>query len=158
MDNNCNLNAACPRAGLTTQQPAQYNACKKPQQAVEDVDGCKSLAHSPHIDPTHTNIRKQGSRRCLLAPRPSRHRRPANSRPEFYAPSPPRLFPAWSTLPLLQAEGAKAAPPAAGYYRLAWRVVDLRVYFPNLSLICKSGILTLSSYWLSASPHVTCIF
>jgi hypothetical protein len=39
MDNNCNLNNACPKAGLTTQQPAQYNACKKKQQAVEAVDG-----------------------------------------------------------------------------------------------------------------------
>jgi len=39
MDNGCNLNQACPKAGLTTQQPAQYNACKKKQQAVEDVDG-----------------------------------------------------------------------------------------------------------------------
>ena len=42
MDNQCDLNAACPKAGLTTQTPAQYNACKKKQQAVEDVDGCKS--------------------------------------------------------------------------------------------------------------------
>jgi len=39
MDNKCNLNAACPAAGLTTQTPAQYNACKKKQQAKEDVDG-----------------------------------------------------------------------------------------------------------------------
>ncbi|KAH9868394.1 hypothetical protein J1614_007466 [Plenodomus biglobosus] len=41
MDNSCNLNTACPKAGLTVQQPAQYNACKKAQQAPEDVDGCK---------------------------------------------------------------------------------------------------------------------
>jgi hypothetical protein len=41
MDNNCNLNVACPKAGLTVQTPAQYNACKKKQQAPEDVDGCK---------------------------------------------------------------------------------------------------------------------
>ncbi|KAF2752198.1 hypothetical protein M011DRAFT_393687 [Sporormia fimetaria CBS 119925] len=39
MDNRCDLNRACPAAGLTTQEPAQYNACKKKQQAVEDVDG-----------------------------------------------------------------------------------------------------------------------
>ncbi|KAF2856697.1 hypothetical protein T440DRAFT_550043 [Plenodomus tracheiphilus IPT5] len=39
MDNNCNLNTACPKAGLTVQQPAQYNACKKPQQAPEEVNG-----------------------------------------------------------------------------------------------------------------------
>jgi len=39
MDNGCNLNNACPSAGLTTQQPAQYNACKKKQQAPEQVDG-----------------------------------------------------------------------------------------------------------------------
>jgi hypothetical protein len=41
MDNGCNLNNACPKAGLTTQQPATYNACKKKQQAPEDVDGCE---------------------------------------------------------------------------------------------------------------------
>jgi hypothetical protein len=41
MDNNCNLNTACPKAGLTVQTPAQYNACKKKQQAPEDVNGCK---------------------------------------------------------------------------------------------------------------------
>lgn len=41
MDNQCNLNTACPKAGLTVQQPAQYNACKKKQQAPEEVDGCK---------------------------------------------------------------------------------------------------------------------
>lgn len=41
MDNGCNLNNACPKAGLTTQQPAQYNACKKQQQAPEEVNGCK---------------------------------------------------------------------------------------------------------------------
>ena len=41
MDNNCNLNVDCPKAGLTAQQPAQYNACTKKQQAVEPVDGCK---------------------------------------------------------------------------------------------------------------------
>ncbi|USP82705.1 hypothetical protein yc1106_09979 [Curvularia clavata] len=44
MDNGCNLNNPCPKAGLTTQQPAQYNACKKKQQAPEQVDGwLKSL-------------------------------------------------------------------------------------------------------------------
>lgn len=41
MDNQCDLNVACPKAGLTVQQPAQYNACKKKQQAPEEVDGCK---------------------------------------------------------------------------------------------------------------------
>jgi hypothetical protein len=44
MDNNCNLNTACPKAGLTVQEPAKYNACKKKQQAPEDVDGCKCLS------------------------------------------------------------------------------------------------------------------
>ncbi|KAH3987405.1 hypothetical protein HBI80_100720 [Parastagonospora nodorum] len=39
MDNNCNLNTACPKAGLTVQQPATYNACKKKQQAPEEVNG-----------------------------------------------------------------------------------------------------------------------
>jgi hypothetical protein len=41
MDNGCNLNNACPKAGLTTQTDAQYGACTKQQQAPEDVDGCK---------------------------------------------------------------------------------------------------------------------
>jgi hypothetical protein len=85
MDNNCNLNNACPKAGLTTQQPAQYNACKKKQQAPEDVDGCKypvplSLSLTPTIfyplqtKPKTLTISQQGSRRCHLAPWPSRHR------------------------------------------------------------------------------------
>ena len=41
MDNNCNLNTACPKAGLTVQTSDQYSACTKKQQAPEDVDGCK---------------------------------------------------------------------------------------------------------------------
>ncbi|KAH7119958.1 hypothetical protein B0J11DRAFT_492071 [Dendryphion nanum] len=43
MDNKCDLDRDCAKAGLTKQQPATYNACKKPQQAVEDVNGCKLL-------------------------------------------------------------------------------------------------------------------
>jgi hypothetical protein len=39
MDNRCDLNRDCPAAGLHAQQPAQYNACKKAQQAPEPVDG-----------------------------------------------------------------------------------------------------------------------
>lgn len=39
MNSGCNLNVDCPAAGLHAQQPAQYNACKKEQQAPEDVDG-----------------------------------------------------------------------------------------------------------------------
>ncbi|KAF2264360.1 hypothetical protein CC78DRAFT_553528 [Lojkania enalia] len=39
MDNGCNLNNACPAAGLTTQPDSVYSACTKRQQAVEDVDG-----------------------------------------------------------------------------------------------------------------------
>ncbi|EJT76078.1 hypothetical protein GGTG_06002 [Gaeumannomyces tritici R3-111a-1] len=39
MDNKCNLNQACPKAGLTAAQPAEYNACKIKQQAPEDVNG-----------------------------------------------------------------------------------------------------------------------
>ena len=41
MDNNCNLDADCPKAGLTKQKPDTYNACNVPQQAPEQVDGCK---------------------------------------------------------------------------------------------------------------------
>ncbi|KAK8023507.1 hypothetical protein PG993_011573 [Apiospora rasikravindrae] len=39
MDNNCNLDRDCPRAGIHKQQPAVYNACTKQQQAPEPVDG-----------------------------------------------------------------------------------------------------------------------
>lgn len=39
MDNNCNLNQNCPKAGLTAQTDAQYSACTKKQQAPEQVDG-----------------------------------------------------------------------------------------------------------------------
>ena len=41
MDNSCNLNVACPKAGLTVQTPEKYNACHVPQRSVETVDGCK---------------------------------------------------------------------------------------------------------------------
>lgn len=41
MDNQCDLNVACPKAGLTVQDPSVYNACKKKQQAPEEVNGCK---------------------------------------------------------------------------------------------------------------------
>ena len=40
MDSGCNLNTDCPAAGLTAQTPEVYNACKIPQQAPEEVDGC----------------------------------------------------------------------------------------------------------------------
>ncbi|EPE26605.1 hypothetical protein GLAREA_02518 [Glarea lozoyensis ATCC 20868] len=39
MDNNCNLNVDCPKAGITAQKAAQYNACTINQQAPEPVDG-----------------------------------------------------------------------------------------------------------------------
>ncbi|EOO03943.1 hypothetical protein UCRPA7_627 [Phaeoacremonium minimum UCRPA7] len=39
MDNGCNLNVACPKAGLTVQTSDQYSACTKQQQAKENVDG-----------------------------------------------------------------------------------------------------------------------
>ncbi|KAI0397914.1 hypothetical protein F5Y17DRAFT_475743 [Xylariaceae sp. FL0594] len=39
MDNQCNLNTDCPRAGLTAQPDSVYSACTIPQQAPEDVDG-----------------------------------------------------------------------------------------------------------------------
>lgn len=39
MDNSCNLNNACPKAGLTTQSDSVYSACTKKQQAPEEVDG-----------------------------------------------------------------------------------------------------------------------
>lgn len=74
MDNGCNLNNACPKAGLTTQQPAQYNACTKKQQAPEAVDGCKPLTSSPSKTTTN-NTSQQGSRKCPWAAWPSRHRK-----------------------------------------------------------------------------------
>lgn len=39
MDNGCNLNKDCPKAGLTAQPEPQYSACTKKQQAPEEVDG-----------------------------------------------------------------------------------------------------------------------
>jgi hypothetical protein len=42
MDNNCNLNADCSKAGIHKQADATYSACTKKQQAPEDTDGCKT--------------------------------------------------------------------------------------------------------------------
>jgi len=67
MDNNCNLNTACPKAGLTVQQPATYNACKKKQQAPEEVNGCKLFVLVIWMDMRFLT-REQGSRRCRLVP------------------------------------------------------------------------------------------
>ncbi|KAI0425753.1 hypothetical protein F5Y09DRAFT_346378 [Xylaria sp. FL1042] len=39
MDNQCNLNTDCPRAGITAQTESVYSACTVPQQAPETVDG-----------------------------------------------------------------------------------------------------------------------
>lgn len=39
MDNNCNLNKDCPKAGITAQTPDTYSACNLPQAAPETVDG-----------------------------------------------------------------------------------------------------------------------
>lgn len=41
MDNNCNLDNDCAKAGIHKQKPAVYNACTLPQQAPEPVDGCE---------------------------------------------------------------------------------------------------------------------
>jgi hypothetical protein len=41
MDQGCAEDDPCPKAGLTVQTPAVYNACTKKQQAPESVDGCK---------------------------------------------------------------------------------------------------------------------
>ena len=61
MDNGCNLNNACPKAGLTTQPDSAYSACTKAQQAPEDVNGCKSPMPPPYIlfpAPLQTQIKK----------------------------------------------------------------------------------------------------
>ncbi|KAI1188585.1 hypothetical protein F5B17DRAFT_439493 [Nemania serpens] len=39
MDNQCNLNTDCPKAGITAQPESVYSACTMPQQAPESVDG-----------------------------------------------------------------------------------------------------------------------
>jgi hypothetical protein len=39
MDNNCNLDKDCSKAGIHYQKPDLYNACTIPQQAPEQVDG-----------------------------------------------------------------------------------------------------------------------
>ncbi|KAH6682911.1 hypothetical protein B0J14DRAFT_134100 [Halenospora varia] len=39
MDNKCDLDKDCPKAGLTKQTADKYNACTKPQAAPEQVDG-----------------------------------------------------------------------------------------------------------------------
>ncbi|KAI1346710.1 hypothetical protein F5Y01DRAFT_330474 [Xylaria sp. FL0043] len=39
MDNQCNLNTDCPKAGITAQAESVYSACTVPQQAPEQVDG-----------------------------------------------------------------------------------------------------------------------
>jgi hypothetical protein len=49
MDSGCNLNRDCPAAGLTAQSADKYNACIKPQQAKEPVDGCKLNESSPAL-------------------------------------------------------------------------------------------------------------
>lgn len=41
MDNGCNLNTDCSKAGIHAQTSAQYSACKVQQQAPEAVDGCE---------------------------------------------------------------------------------------------------------------------
>jgi len=39
MDNQCNLDATCAKAGITKQATATYNACQVKQKSVEKVDG-----------------------------------------------------------------------------------------------------------------------
>jgi hypothetical protein len=73
MDNGCNLNNACPKAGLTTQLPAAYNACKKKQQAPEDVDGCKFFLLLSFVGLMLMCV-VQGSKKCRLVTNSSRHR------------------------------------------------------------------------------------
>ena len=48
MDNNCNLDKDCAKAGIHYQKPEVYNACTKPQMAPEPVDGCKFLPINIH--------------------------------------------------------------------------------------------------------------
>jgi len=49
MDKNCNLNRDCTAAGIHAQSPDVYSSCTKPQQAKEDVDGCKSGPRRPTL-------------------------------------------------------------------------------------------------------------
>jgi hypothetical protein len=46
MDNSCNLNTDCPKAGLKAQTSTEYSACTIKQQAPEEVDGCKFLSQT----------------------------------------------------------------------------------------------------------------
>jgi hypothetical protein len=79
MDNSCNLNTDCTKAGIHAQTPDIYNACTKKQQAPKDVDGCKLK----HISPSHnqrrptndddfrdqgTSIRRQGRQGIRASP------------------------------------------------------------------------------------------
>jgi len=49
MDNSCNLNTNCPKAGLVAQSDSAYSSCTKKQQAPEAVDGW--LAAMPMGEP-----------------------------------------------------------------------------------------------------------
>jgi hypothetical protein len=73
MDNSCNLNAACPKAGLTVQTPKEYGACKKKQQAPEEVNGCKCECGVRGLR-VSANECVQGLRRCRLVRKRSRLR------------------------------------------------------------------------------------
>jgi len=64
MDNNCNLNADCPKAGIHKQTDAEYNACTKAQMAPETVDGCKSQPRPSSTTQNTANVdgfRDQGT-------------------------------------------------------------------------------------------------
>ena len=85
MDQGCNLNNNCPGAGLSAQTPEVYNACKIPQQAPEEVDGCRF----PPLVPIFSGFRRtglltiiQGCKRFLSAARSSSNKRRAWGR--FY--------------------------------------------------------------------------
>jgi hypothetical protein len=62
MDKSCNLNKDCTAAGIHAQTPDQYNACTKPQQAPETVDGCKrSSEFKTRMTTNKHDFRDQGT-------------------------------------------------------------------------------------------------
>lgn len=84
MDQGCNLNNNCPGAGLSAQTPEVYNACKIPQQAPEEVDGCRfPLAPILSGFPRSGLLTvTQGCKRFLSAARSSSNKRRVRGR--FY--------------------------------------------------------------------------
>jgi hypothetical protein len=67
MDSGCNLNKDCNAAGIHAQTDSVYSACTKPQQAKEEVDGCKFSLYFVSIPSfPHGSLVSHGLWACLL--------------------------------------------------------------------------------------------